>query len=53
MKIRREERKDGGGKDEVTVKCFSHKEKSAHAHPVITGLLCRGWDRSLIIYVLF
>lgn len=32
MKIRREERKDGGGKDEVTVKCFSHKEKKVLMH---------------------
>lgn len=33
MKIRREERKDGGGTDEVTVKCFSHKEKKRSCTP--------------------
>lgn len=33
MKIRREERKDGGGTDEVTVSCFSHKEKKCSCTP--------------------
>lgn len=32
MKIRREERKDGGT-DEVTVSCFSHKEKKCSCTP--------------------